>query len=86
MPPAASAASESDCERRCRSLQREVAGQRRELARLHALAGEVVAAETWDQEVYGRILGPGWLLIDRDSWACMMAAVDELDTWRPWSG
>jgi hypothetical protein len=78
-------ANESTCERRCRSLEREVAGLRRELAHLQALAGEVLAAETWDHEVYGRIPRAGWLLIDRDSWARMMAAVDELDAWRPWS-
>lgn len=65
--------------------ERELASLRRELARLQALAGEVVAAETWDPEVYGSVPGPGWLLIDRDSWARLMAAVDEVDAWRPWS-
>jgi hypothetical protein len=65
--------------------KRELASLRRELARLQAVAGEVVAAETWDPEVYGRIPGPGWLLIDRDSWTRLMAAVDEVDAWRPWS-
>ena len=67
------------------STERELASLRRELVRLQTLAGEVVAAETWDPEVYGSAPQGGWLLIDRDSWARLMAAVDELDAWRPWS-
>ena len=67
------------------STERELTSLRRELARLQTLAGEVVAAETWDPEVYGSAPRGGWLLIDRDSWARLMAAVDELDAWRPWS-
>jgi hypothetical protein len=67
------------------ALEREIVSLRRELAQLQAVAREVVAAETWDHEVYGRIPGAGWLLIDRDSWARVMAAVDDVDAWRPWS-
>jgi hypothetical protein len=73
------------CERRCRQLEREVASLRRELARLRPVAAAVLAAEAWDHEVYGQVPEPGWLLIDRDSWARMMAAIDEVDAWRPWS-
>jgi hypothetical protein len=65
--------------------ERELASLRRELARLQALAGEVVAAETWDPEVYGSAPRASWLLIDRDSWTRLMAAVDDIDAWRPWS-
>jgi hypothetical protein len=39
-----------------------------------------------DHEAYGQVPGPGWLLIDRESWARMMAAIDAVDAWRPWAG
>lgn len=72
-------------ERRCLALEGEVASLRRQVAQLHTLAHEVVAAETWDYEVYQRIPGPGWLLIDRESWARVTALVEDVDSWRPWT-
>lgn len=73
-------------ERRQAQLEREVTSLRRQVDQLRAVVDEVIAAETWDHEVYGRIPGAGWLLIDRDSWSRLMAAVDGTDSWRPWSG
>ncbi|MEA2179959.1 MAG: hypothetical protein QOG77_3256 [Solirubrobacteraceae bacterium] len=80
-----STSTETAAERRCRLLKREVVSLRREVASLRAVADAVVAAETWDHEVYGGVPEPGWLLIDRDSWARLMSTVDGVDAWRPWS-
>ena len=71
---------------RLSTLEHENGLLRKQVGELRTLAQELVAAETWDHEVYGRIPGPGWLLIDRDSWARVMAAVDGVDSWRPWGG
>jgi hypothetical protein len=49
------------------------------------LLAAVVAAETWDEQVYDLRPDDDWLLIHRDSWGAIRDIVEAIDSWRPWA-
>lgn len=51
---------------------------------LRRLIGTVIDAETWDENVYFTRPPGDWVLLTRDSWADMKAAVEAVDAYRPW--
>jgi hypothetical protein len=69
-----------------RALRAEVDRLSRRNAALEHLVALVVAADTWDEAVYRCRPGDDWILVHRESWGRIRAAVDAVDAWRPWEG
>lgn len=53
---------------------------------LRQLIDRIVTAETWDESVYRTRPDGDWILLSRESWDEITAAVDAADSWRPWAG
>jgi hypothetical protein len=66
------------------ALRAEADLLRRQNAVLRHLVDLVVSADTWDESVYRCRPADDWLLVHRSSWAAIRAAVDRVDSWRPW--
>jgi hypothetical protein len=54
------------------------------LAKFEALADAVQRASIRDHNVYNEIPDEEWLAIDRDDTAAILAALAEIDRWKPW--
>jgi hypothetical protein len=53
-------------------------------AALRRLVSRVVEADMWDESVYSTRPDGDWILLSRESWEEIKAAVDAVDGWRPW--
>lgn len=56
----------------------------RSMEALRRLLSTVVDADTWDEGVYFTRPPGDWVMLTRDSWADMKAAVEAVDAYRPW--